>query len=1269
MSRIAILDLPETQDLTESELQNLYGAGRPRTLSRDFAPGIIQMAVLEQRQFFSATGATTTASTVAAAIPGSSVTKDASGNTIYSQTVNGKETVRALFSPSGQPVSFDRTSGDVRVHAEFTNGVVTVEETYVNNVRVIRQEFSSAGKLTREVGYDDKGAKAVETVYTNTTRQVTEYVGADKARVRHLIDTAQKTVVVYEETWKGKTCIATTWNNSNGFLDHKWVINGDYRITTTVPSQGVQEVVTEFKDPKIANSPYVAVSRVQHSNQESLKQAFAAELAKYTIQNSKAVSDQITALAKTPILQKTWGTDGKPLRTETITCALKRVATVQPGKQTTYTLSIDTTKTTTSVMWKDGLENRATETLFNGVVTESRLVVDGKLQRRSVYNTKGQQLSQVDVSGKQTVTTEFTPVSGKPSYPSRRTVSENGFVTREETFNATGMTRRTCYANVNGVSKVIFDVIVDGTNRKEIQYLGKNQRVEISFAKEKEVLRNTYENSVLVQSIERYANEIKKMVTVVSGPNKTVINYDDKGIVTKQTLSVSGKTQVVIEYQPGTGKPLKMRVQNANEELINSTTWEYKSDGSVVKMSRDFQAKGTQEVQRKVWVNKIQTEYFVWSWNSGQRINIVWKKWEHGKLTYDREQTPSGKMVKENVWWITRRIDDVFKGTWKYDAIPSPTNIDKTVYNVSGDAMVYVDPDDPIETSLWLGKYGGIASLIPSSPPDPGTPQDILVGAMDVVTGGNGQEVYDSMVKAYNDLISAELPAIEDVTSWIDNTTGQISGAVDGLMQTMSNIKAGLEKANDILKNQVSESLQRLQRTVNQIDKVVSTASMSAKTTYDDAKSTATSAANTVNAKVATAATAANSASNEVSATAQTITDKGKKAWADGKAAVGTAVKDLKGVLAQEIIAYQVDSGGKLTFNLQTGGYYAGVELVKGVTLDTERLRDWMNGKMTLPEVTPVTAAASLVGLKTDTSSDYEAVRNSEYTAHGGANVYFSSSRFADWAGPQTLARLTALTALGGTVGANQTLAEVKSYLQLELQDLATWLQQKGAEQAPRLAVQILSAIANQSDLSLPELELKIMPVTYTHKISSGLLGGSQSVSESHVGFSIVWRGALAGDPLLGALNQLDSKKLTGGFGNFSDLALTALGDLPLSKELTTILTAVLSGGAAGVESTDAFDKIVIEKLSEILGLSQADLLKMYQTGNPLIDLTSNDTIRRKFQDTLDDMAQGNQKSSEIKKLVFNVSTMSFEADIVLHHKHSWGSLAEMGNGVVKQLT
>lgn len=67
-------------------------------------------------------------------------------------------------------------------------------------------------------------------------------------------------------------------------------------------------------------------------------------------------------------------------------------------------------------------------------------------------------------------------------------------------------------------------------------------------------------------------------------------------------------------------------------------------------------------------------------------------------------------------------------------------------------------------------------------------------------------------------------------------------------------------------------------------------------------------------------------------------------------------------LIQSEIIAFDVTTSGRVSFNLDTGIYSANLELPGGMVLDTSALKTLANGQFATPKVDPVQAVAKLGG-------------------------------------------------------------------------------------------------------------------------------------------------------------------------------------------------------------------------------------------------------------------------------------------------------------------
>jgi hypothetical protein len=81
--------------------------------------------------------------------------------------------------------------------------------------------------------------------------------------------------------------------------------------------------------------------------------------------------------------------------------------------------------------------------------------------------------------------------------------------------------------------------------------------------------------------------------------------------------------------------------------------------------------------------------------------------------------------------------------------------------------------------------------------------------------------------------------------------------------------------------------------------------------------------------------------------------------------------------------------------------------------------------------------------------------------------------------------------------------------------------------------------------------------------------------------------------------------------------------------------------------------------LKSALGLDVTLLRQKFVAGNPVVDLTGT-TVANRLSSLLAKLAIGNEGSAQVNKLEFNVGTLSFNAEVTIRHRHSWGSVGEI---------
>jgi|GEM_PF-2993997 len=1272
MSRITIEDLPEIQDLTDAEQQDIYGAGRPlRRKSRESFPGIVHLELLERREVFSATGMPAlvqapTAQSVTAEMQGSSVEKDAAGNTIFTQSADGKVVAKAVFTPRGQIVSYERIQGELRVVASYQNGKLSSVTTSKAGVPVIRQEFSSNGTVTKETKFDIKGKLAVETTLTGATRQVTVYVDGKAARVQMFkTNAANKEVLTYEETWSGGVRVSQTQNTDSGELKSRWETTGDHRFETTV-SNGIRDERTYFKGKQVLHEQYSDLKALSATLANQMTQE---KKAGHTVVNPGQTEQVIKTLVTKPLLRETWTDSGKRIKVEIWSYLTVAIPLNVPGQKldTMQLVSRQTVET------YDPVDNnkQVRENSSGGVLLERTVTNKGVLVEEETWNSSRQQLTRKVYGDNWTESYEYTTEttgSGNSkvskTFISMSSFRKNGALERREWFNTNGITQRYYYQTEKGQLRTTMKETFSGKIHKivDLKTVGKSTVSLLTYDK---LVKNVPVNERLVQTdvfkgdarVERtgFHSNGKVASYWYQIDSYTACNtyYNEKGQKTEQWITRDGRPESQRLYDAATGRDLRFSVFDKNGHKIHQVNWEYQKNGDVIKRARDYQNRGTQEIQRREWINDSASAYYLldWSVKGNTWTCVVERHYQSGRLVSDVERAPDGTVVKSYTW-IWQKLPTLTGWNWK--SIQT-RKIGRSCYdlNLTGGF-------------LYSGK--GLVESAGAAAADPGEWID-----------GNIRKPLQEKLK----VAAEEARKLEETTKKlmpkIDGAGKAFVGRIGAILPTLGEANATLKAIRKTIENKLSwQDIKERASTAGQtataeakeVGNTIKNAPAEIVKGRDQALKDAGTAGESAKPKVDSAKSNAKAGYDQLNTEANGVASKVNTAWEATKKAAEPIVQVVKGVLSEDLFKVEADSVGKLSFNFATGGYYADFEILKGLKLDSEAFKALMTGDFKLPEIDPLTAAASLSGLKASVTTNYETVRQDQYTEHGGANVYFSSKRLAEWAGPGTLARAIAL-AIAGDGG--QILAEAKSHLSLELEDLATWLQQRGAKDAPKLAVQILRAIVNQAALDLPELRLEVTPVDFTYKYSAGGAVGaagnaagidlSTSETISHFGFAIVWKGVPGGDPLQDSINNLQSMKLQGGMDDFNALALAELDKLNLPG--SELLKEVLLTGHVGVDSDNALDNTVMNKLSDMLGVDAAALLENYEEGNPIIDLSQNSEIKASVVSQLSQLAIGNDKSAEVTKLQFNLNTMSFEVEFVVHHKFASGSLADIGKQLV----
>lgn len=359
----------------------------------------------------------------------------------------------------------------------------------------------------------------------------------------------------------------------------------------------------------------------------------------------------------------------------------------------------------------------------------------------------------------------------------------------------------------------------------------------------------------------------------------------------------------------------------------------------------------------------------------------------------------------------------------------------------------------------------------------------------------------------------------------------------------------------------------------------------------------------------------------------------------------------LNNALNTKILAYSLTTQGEMTFNFETGSFYGKIDLGSGLTLDNEKIQDWMSGVFAIPDINPVQfMVSSATGLQLSHQTNYTNARAQYFASHAGGQNFFSSERFTDWASAETAAHQIALAIITDGSSTDQTIKEVQDQVLLEFNDLYSWLLQTGETDIENAATCALSAMLGEPCPSSSAIQITAQAegVSCTYSASSSwetnlptelfpnlkIASPSATFPSSHLAFGLSIDGAN-----VGATQYQDAMN---AFDHLTDVS----GDV--QALFTKAVAHLLAGGSAkaaqyftnmdiGTMSSRLVSQAVSSGLFNQLGISSQVLATQFQQGNPIIDLT-NTQVAVNLANLLRPLAQGNERSAKVDKLEIDLS-------------------------------
>ncbi|MGB7326240.1 MAG: hypothetical protein WBD31_15305 [Rubripirellula sp.] len=425
--------------------------------------------------------------------------------------------------------------------------------------------------------------------------------------------------------------------------------------------------------------------------------------------------------------------------------------------------------------------------------------------------------------------------------------------------------------------------------------------------------------------------------------------------------------------------------------------------------------------------------------------------------------------------------------------------------------------------------------------------------------------------------------------------------------------------------------------------------------------------------------------------------------WAkDTGGEVSQAVKDnLLAVFNQEIIAYKLETGFDLTLNLGNGSLFVDANIAPGVDYDSRKLFDLLQGNLSFPDLDPIEVITNVLGVELLVTNNYDEIRNDQFSEFGATNVYFSSERFVEYFGGETLLGDAAELVVTLGPSSKDALTDLANQLRMELNDLFSWLKQKGETQFESIVSGIFKSLLTQQPFESPHLELKWTPVTYRYELDFASAGGKlanlnplatlaadeildspyvQSLIDGlnlnadspHAAFTLVWKIPDGED--VPAINEMDaaidSYLEDFDFEDFSapslttelvDLATRELREqgLPdLSVDILDELANVMLGARSyeGVIAGQLLDRLDFD-----LDFIRDEFADLRDRSGDGFELDLRDTpAGERLAAFFDRITFGNVGKASLDEFSFDLTTFTVKVSGTLCHKHSWGSLADI---------
>jgi outer membrane protein assembly factor BamD (BamD/ComL family) len=526
---------------------------------------------------------------------------------------------------------------------------------------------------------------------------------------------------------------------------------------------------------------------------------------------------------------------------------------------------------------------------------------------------------------------------------------------------------------------------------------------------------------------------------------------------------------------------------------------------------------------------------------------------------------------------------------------------------------------------------------------------------------------------------------IQETNQKLNQLDAGIRGVRDQLQSLNSNVSNGLKKLSGQVKGLREEVIQGFNRAERASDKIPTGSDDAFGKSINQARAGFTRIRNTGRSVGRSVRKAAQRSNERIEVVAKRQTSN-----------LGKTLFRASDMIGGRIVAFDMITEGQLTLNLATGAYYADIVIPGGGKLDTQQIENAKTPELDYKET--IRTAQRAAAFKIIVTNDYEQQRAKCIADAGQALVYFSSERFVKWACPETIASYVAkLIATQGSTW-KDIVKSIVNQLLLEYNDIVAWFTHAGTQAINTLAEAVVEALLFQTapQIQSQNITFKWVDVTYTYRLESRrgtelagkvlgavqgytshlreemggdslnqvvpelfqLLDGSKTeVKVPHKALVIIWSGIQDRSAWLKEMaNKFSEQKL----GIDIDAPGRILEDFDTGVVFKEVARRVSFNLPQNLEKLDRspvlqslVDTSFRDKLVDLFGLSEADLLSMFVTGQQHIDLQGTPAAAR-LQTLFEKLTVGNEPSVDIQKLEFDISTYQLMMVVRSRHRHIW---------------